>query len=329
MSEILDLPIPQQADKVKNGEISAVALTERALSRMEAQSGLHAFLHVARDAALAAAAAVDRKRASGAPLGKLSGVPIAIKDALCTADAPTTCASKILTRRNADGTGGSGPESGWRPPYDATVVARLRAADAVLVGKTNMDEFAMGSSGENSAFGPAKNPVDPTRTPGGSSSGSAVAVAAGMALGSLGSDTGGSIRQPAAFCGVVGIKPSYGRVSRYGLVAFASSLDQIGPFAKSVQECAQVLSIICGFDPYDSTSADVPVQDFVSELDQPLKDIRIGVPREYFVPGLNAEVKKRFEESIKFYETLGCRVDEISLPHTEHAIAAYYLIATA
>ncbi|HYQ40472.1 MAG TPA: amidase, partial [Polyangiaceae bacterium] len=184
MSDILDLPIPQQADKVKSGEISAVALTERALSRMEAQSGLHAFLHVAREAALAAAAAVDRKRASGAALGKLSGVPIAIKDALCTADAPTTCASKILTRRNADGTAGSGPETGWRPPFDATVVARLRAADAVLVGKTNMDEFAMGSSGENSAFGPMKNPWDPTRTAGGSSGGSAVAVAAGMAAGS-------------------------------------------------------------------------------------------------------------------------------------------------
>src|SRR3954470_12668553 len=183
MSDVLDLPIPQQADKVKNGDITAVALTELALSRMEAQSGLHAFLHVSRDAALAAAAAVDKKRQSGASLGKLGGVPIAIKDALCTADAPTTCASKILTRRNAEGTGGSGAETGWRPPYDATVVARLRAADAILVGKTNMDEFAMGSSGENSAFGPMRNPWDPTRTAGGSSGGGAGAGSRGLAGG--------------------------------------------------------------------------------------------------------------------------------------------------
>src|SRR3954463_12944949 len=218
MSDILDLPIPVQAAKVASGEISAVALTERALQRMEAQAGLHAFLHVAGAAALAAAAAVDKKRAAGAPLGKLSGVPIAIKDALCTADAPTTCASKILTRRNAEGTGGSGAETGWRPPYDATVVARLRAADAVLVGKTNMDEFAMGSSGENSAFGPMKNPWDEARIPGGSSGGSAAAIAAALAPLSLGTDTGGSIRQPASLCGVVGLKPSYGRVSRYGLI---------------------------------------------------------------------------------------------------------------
>jgi aspartyl-tRNA(Asn)/glutamyl-tRNA(Gln) amidotransferase subunit A len=208
MSDVLDLPIAEQAAQVARGEISAVALTERALGRMQAQNGLHAFLHVARDAALAAAAAVDGKRRRGEPLGKLSGVPIAIKDALCTADAPTTCASKLLTHCNKEGTGGSTPESGWRPPYDATVVARLRAADAVLVGKTNMDEFAMGSSGENSAFGPMRNPWDPSRTAGGSSGGSAVAVAAGMAAGSLGSDTGGSIRQPAALCGVVGVKPS-------------------------------------------------------------------------------------------------------------------------
>ncbi|HYP87686.1 MAG TPA: amidase, partial [Polyangiaceae bacterium] len=296
--DILDLPIPQQADKVKSGEISAVALTERALQRMVAQSGLHAFLHVSREAALAAAAAVDRKRASGAALGKLSGVPLAIKDALCTADAPTTCASKILTRRNAEGTGGSGAETGWRPPYDATVVARLRAADAVLVGKTNMDEFAMGSSGENSAFGPMKNPWDEARTAGGSSGGSAVAVAAGMAAGSLGSDTGGSIRQPAALCGIVGVKPSYGRVSRYGLVAFASSLDQVGPFARDARSAARLLEVISGADSHDSTCADVPVGAYEAACDRPVKGLRIGIPEEYFGEGLDPAVAESVKAAI-------------------------------
>src|SRR3954470_8636746 len=324
MSDVLDLPIPQQADKVKNGDITAVALTELALSRMEAQSGLHAFLHVARDAALSAAAAVDRKRASGAALGKLSGVPIAIKDALCTSDAPTTCASKILTRRNAEGTGGSGAETGWRPPYDATVVARLRAADAILVGKANMDEFAMGSSGENSAFGPSRNPWDKSRTAGGSSSGSAVAVAAGLALGSLGSDTGGSIRQPAALCGVVGVKPSYGRVSRYGLVAFASSLDQVGPFARDVKSAARLLEVISGRDPLDSTSAELPVGEYEAACTRDVKGLRIGIPEEYFGEGLDPAIAESVRSAIAQLEQAGCSVKPVSLPHTSYGIATYY-----
>jgi aspartyl-tRNA(Asn)/glutamyl-tRNA(Gln) amidotransferase subunit A len=329
MSEILDLPIPEQAARVARGEITAVALTECALGRMAAQSGLHAFLHVARDAALAAAALVDQKRKRGDALGKLSGVPIAIKDALCTADAPTTCGSKILTRRNTQGTAGSDPEHGWRPPYDATVVSRLRAADAVLVGKTNMDEFAMGSSGENSAFGPMLNPWDPTRTAGGSSGGSAVAVAAGMAAGSLGSDTGGSIRQPAALCGVVGVKPSYGRVSRYGLVAFASSLDQVGPFARDARSAARLLEVISGVDGHDATCADVPVGAYEAACERPVKGLRIGIPEEYFGAGLEPAVAASVRAAIDALEREGCSVHPIALPHTRHGIATYYIVATA
>ncbi len=297
---------------------------------MEAQRGLHAFLHVAREAALAAAAAVDQKRSRGAALGPLSGVPIAIKDALCTADAPTTCASKILTKRNGEGTGGSNAESGWRPPYDATVVARLRAADAVLVGKTNMDEFAMGSSGENSAFGPMRNPWDPTRTAGGSSGGSAVAVAAGMAAGSLGSDTGGSIRQPAALCGIVGVKPSYGRVSRYGLVAFASSLDQVGPFARDARSAARLLEVISGADAHDSTCAgSVPVGSYEAACSRPVKGLRIGIPEEYFGEGLDPAVAASVRTAISALESEGCSVHPVALPHTRHGIATYYIVATA
>ncbi len=329
MSEVLDLPIAEQAARVARGEVSALALTERALSRMDAQRALHAFLHVGREAALAAAAAVDQKRLRGEPLGKLSGVPIAIKDALCTLDAPTTCASKLLIRRSADGTASAGPESGWRPPYDATVVARLRAADAVLVGKTNMDEFAMGSSGENSAFGPMLNPWDPTRTAGGSSGGSAVAVSAGMAAGSLGSDTGGSIRQPAALCGVVGVKPSYGRVSRYGLVAFASSLDQVGPFARDARSAARLLEVISGVDGHDSTCADVPVGSYEAACDKSVRGLRIGIPEEYFGAGLDPAVASRVRAAISALEQEGCSVHPVALPHTRHGIATYYIVATA
>ncbi len=329
MTDVLDLPIPEQAAQVARGDITAVALTERALSRMEAQSGLHAFLHVARDAALAAAAVVDQKRARGVALGPLSGVPMAIKDALCTADAPTTCASKLLTRRNAEGTGGSGAETGWRPPYDATVVARLRAADAVLVGKTNMDEFAMGSSGENSAFGPMRNPWDPTRTAGGSSGGSAVAVSAGMAAGSLGSDTGGSIRQPAALCGIVGVKPSYGRVSRYGLVAFASSLDQVGPFARDARSAARLLEVISGPDGRDSTCASVPVGAYEAACSKSVKGLRIGIPEEYFGEGLDPGVAASVRAAVSELERAGCSVHPVALPHTRHGIATYYIVATA
>jgi len=329
MSDVLDLSIVQQAAQIARGEISAVALTERALARIEAKSNLHAFLHVGREAALAAANAVDAKRARGERLGPLAGVPIAIKDALCTHDAPTTCASKILTRRNAEGTGGSTAENGWRPPYDATVVARLRAADAVLVGKTNMDEFAMGSSGENSAFGPMRNPWDLTRTAGGSSGGSAAAVSAGLCDFALGSDTGGSIRQPAALCGIVGVKPTYGRVSRYGLVAFASSLDQVGPFAKDARSAARLLEVISGVDPHDSTSANVPVGAYEAACDRPVKGLRIGVPEEYFSEGLDPAVAASVRAAISALEKEGCTVRPVALPHTRHGIATYYIVATA
>jgi len=276
---------------------------------------VRAFLTLCKDRALEEARRIDSKIAEGETLDALSGVPVAIKDNMALRDVPTTCGSRIL--------------EGYVPPYTATAVERLRGAGAIVVGKTNLDEFAMGSSTENSSFFATRNPHNFDYVPGGSSGGSAAAVAAGMSLIALGSDTGGSIRQPASFCGVVGIKPTYGRVSRYGLVAYASSLDQIGPFAKSVRECAQVLSIVCGFDPYDSTSADVPVEPFLRDIEQPLKDVRIGVPKEYFIPGMDPEVKARFEDAIKVYEGLGYRIEEISLPHTEQAVAAYYLIATA
>ena len=274
-----------------------------------------AFLTLCPDQALDEARHLDAKIAAGETVGALAGVPVAIKDNMVLRDVPTTCGSRIL--------------EGYRPPYTATCVERLRSAGAIVIGKTNLDEFAMGSSTENSGFHVTRNPHNLDCVPGGSSGGSAAAVAAGMSLIALGSDTGGSIRTPASFCGVVGMKPTYGRVSRYGLVAYASSLDQIGPFTKTARECAQVLTTICGFDSYDSTSADVPVEPFTRDLERPMKDVRIGVPKEYFVPGLDPEVKARFEQCVKVYEGLGCKIEEISLPHTEYAVAAYYLIATA
>jgi aspartyl-tRNA(Asn)/glutamyl-tRNA(Gln) amidotransferase subunit A len=276
---------------------------------------VRSFITLCRDRALEEARRIDSKIAAGETLEPLSGVPVAIKDNLALRDVPTTCGSKML--------------EGYMPPYTATAVERLRGAGAIVVGKTNMDEFAMGSSTENSAYFVTRNPHNLDYVPGGSSGGSAAAVAGGMSLISLGSDTGGSIRTPASFCGVVGIKPTYGRVSRYGLVAFASSLDQIGPFAKSVRECAQVLEIICGFDQYDSTSADVPVEPVLRDIEQPIKDVRIGIPKEYFLSGMDPEVKSHIEACIKIYEDMGCKLEEISLPHTEQAIATYYLIATA
>jgi aspartyl-tRNA(Asn)/glutamyl-tRNA(Gln) amidotransferase subunit A len=328
MTHPLDLPIAEMAARVQRGEASAESLTTESLARIGASKGLNAFLHVAHDAALEAARAVDRRRARGEPLGSLAGVPIAIKDALCTADQPTTCASKILVRAVA-GAPATSPEGGWRPPYDATVVARLRAAGAVLVGKANMDEFAMGSSNENSAFGPVRNPWDPTRTPGGSSGGSAACVAARLVGGSLGSDTGGSIRQPAGLTGVVGVKPTYGRVSRYGLVAFASSLDQVGPFAADVRSAARLLEVIAGRDPRDSTSAELPVGSYESACDQPLRGLRIGVPREYFAEGLDAEVEASVRAAIAALVSEGSTVHEVDMPHTRYGLATYYLVATA
>jgi aspartyl-tRNA(Asn)/glutamyl-tRNA(Gln) amidotransferase subunit A len=279
---------------VAKGEVSAREVTETFLSRIAAIDGdTHAFLHVDADWSLAFADAVDRKRAEGKPLGPLAGVPVAVKDVMCTEGVPTTCGSKILEN--------------YRPPYTSTAVERLIAADAVPIGKTNMDEFAMGSSTENSGFGPSLNPWDLTRAPGGSSGGSAVAVAARLAPVALGSDTGGSIRQPAALCGVVGMKPTYGRVSRYGLVAFASSLDQIGPFSTTVRDSARVLRAMSGHDQMDSTSLADEVEDYEAALGS-VDGMRIGVPKEYFTEGLDGEVEGHVRAALATLEGLGARL---------------------
>ena len=291
------------------------AATEH-LARVEAlDPQVKAFLTVTRETALAQAAAADARFAAGAPRGPLDGIPIALKDLVATRGIRTTCGSKIL--------------DGFAPPYDATVAARLADAGAVLLGKLNMDEFAMGSSTEHSAYGPTRNPWDLGRVPGGSSGGSAAAVAAEMAVTTLGSDTGGSIRQPAAFCGVVGLKPTYGRVSRYGLVAFASSLDQIGPFARDVEDTAAILQVIAGADPLDSTAVEVPVPDYVAALAGGVDGLRVGIPREYFVEGLDPEVERAVQAAIEVLRARGARTQPISLPHTEYGLAAYYLIAPA
>jgi aspartyl-tRNA(Asn)/glutamyl-tRNA(Gln) amidotransferase subunit A len=298
------------------GAISAEALTAEFLAAVRARDPqVRAFLHVDAEGALAQARAVDVKRKRGEPVGPLAGLPVAVKDVFCTRGQPTTCGSKIL--RN------------FRPPYDAHVVERLRRADAVLLGKTNMDEFAMGSSTENSAYQVTRNPWDLGRIPGGSSGGSAAAVAACEAPLALGTDTGGSVRQPAGLCGVVGVKPSYGRVSRYGLVAFASSLDQAGPFAHDVYGAALLLEAVAGHDPRDSTSVDRPVPAYTRALDEPVRPLTVGVPREYFESGLDAEVEQAVRAALKVYEGLGAKVEEISLPHSRYAVATYYLVATA
>jgi aspartyl-tRNA(Asn)/glutamyl-tRNA(Gln) amidotransferase subunit A len=304
------------AGKVRAGEITAADVAVETLARVDhLDKGLHAFLAVPRSHLVEQARAVDEKRAAGKPLGPLAGVPVALKDALCTRGIPTTSGSKIL--------------EGYVPPYDATVVARLRAADALLTGKTNMDEFAMGSSTEHSAFGPTRNPWDTSRTPGGSSGGSAVAVASRMTTAALGSDTGGSIRQPAALTGVVGVKPTYGRVSRYGLVAFASSLDQIGPLATDVRGTARVLSVIAGQDALDATSLAAPVDDYETACGKSIKGMRLGVPDEYFAQGISPEVEASVRAAIKELEKAGCTVKRVSLPHTRFAVATYYVLATA
>ncbi|HZO15713.1 MAG TPA: Asp-tRNA(Asn)/Glu-tRNA(Gln) amidotransferase subunit GatA [Polyangiaceae bacterium] len=318
---MLDRSLVDVAASVRAGESSASELAREALARIDALDGeLGAFLHVGREQALREAQRVDDKRTRGESLGALAGVPIAVKDCLCTRDQPTTAGSRILTRASG---------RGYQPPYDATVVARLRAADAVVIGKTNMDEFAMGSSTENSAFGVARNPWDRTRAPGGSSGGSAVAVAAGMTAGALGSDTGGSVRQPAAFTGTVGIKPTYGRVSRYGLIAFASSLDQVGTFARDVRGAAQLLEVIAGHDARDSTSVATPVGGYLEACGRDLSGLRIGVPEEYFGDGLHDEVRVLVKSAIDALEKLGARLLTIQLPHTRYAVATYYLVATA
>ncbi len=296
--------------------VSAEEITQAALGEIERRdSAIRAFIDVHAEAALAQARAVDEKRRRGEVLGPLAGIPIAIKDNLCRRGWRTTCSSRML--------------KDFRPPYTAHVIEKLEAADAVLMGTTNMDEFAMGSSTENSAFFPTRNPWDLERSPGGSSGGSAAAVAAGMVPAALGSDTGGSVRQPAAFCGIVGLKPSYGRVSRYGLVAFASSLDQVGPLGRSVADCACLLQVIAGHDPRDSTSVPRDVPSYLSELFNLKRPLTVGVPREHFAAGLDAEVELAVRQSIRILEQQGATIREISLPHTADAVAVYYLIATA
>jgi aspartyl-tRNA(Asn)/glutamyl-tRNA(Gln) amidotransferase subunit A len=276
---------------------------------------LNAFLTLCEKRAYAQADRVDAMVAAGKPLPPLAGVPIAIKDTISTRGLRTTCGSKILDN--------------YIPPYDATAVVRLEAAGAVILGKTNCDEFAMGSSTENSAYGPVKNPVAPDRVPGGSSGGSAAAVAADLAVAALGTDTGGSIRQPGSFCGIPAMMGSYGRVSRYGLIAFASSLDRIGPFAHNVADVTQVLQIIAGRDPHDSTSATAPVEDYAVDLARPVKGMKIGVPKEYFGAGMDAGVREKVEAGIGLLRKMGCELMDIRLPHTDYAIATYYIIATA
>ena len=296
------------------GATTAVELTQAYLDRIEQfDSDVGAFLTVRADAALADAAEIDQKRSADESVGLLGGLPVAIKDLLCTKGEVTSCASKML--------------SDFKPPYDATVVDRLKRAGAVIIGKTNMDEFAMGGSTENSALGATANPWNLSRVPGGSSGGAAACLAAGMTPLSIGSDTGGSIRQPASFCGVVGLKPSYGRVSRFGLVAYASSLDQIGPFASSVEDTALLLQAIAGHDPADSTSANVPAPEYSQSVTKPLEGIRLGVAREHFEAGLSSDVEQSVRAAIRVYESLGASVSEISLPHSKYAIAAYYIVA--
>ena len=308
------------ADKLvalyKNRDLTVTEVIKSVYEEIDRVDGkVKAFLALCPEKALDEARRLDEQIASGEPLEALAGVPVAIKDNMVVRDLPNTCASRILER--------------YIPPYTATAVERLRSAGAIVVGKVNCDEFAMGSTTENSGFQITRNPHNLDRVPGGSSGGSAASVASGTSLIALGSDTGGSVRTPAAFCGVVGVKPTYGRVSRYGLVAFGSSLDQIGPLSKSVREAAQTLEVISGFDHFDSTSADAAVDEYVKNLDQPIKGTKIGIPKEYFIPGLNAEVRAKIEAGMQLYESLGCEMQEISLPHTEYAVATYYLVATA
>src|SRR5271157_2409379 len=281
----------------------------------ERNSELNAYLTLSEDRAFTQADRIDALVSAGKPLPALAGVPIAIKDVISTRGVRTTCGSKILEN--------------YVPPFDATAVERLEAAGAVILGKTNCDEFAMGSSNENSAYGPVRNPEAMDRVPGGSSGGSAAAVAAGLAVASLGTDTGGSIRQPGSFCGIVGMMPTYGRVSRYGLIAFASSLDRIGPFATNTRDVAAILGVIAGRDANDSTSTTAPVPDYCAEIEKPVKGLRIGIPKEYFAEGMDSGVRMKIEAGIEVLMKLGCELREIHMAHTDYAIATYYIIATA
>lgn len=310
-----DKTLSELAAALTAGEFTSRELTEHLLARIERLDGdLNSLITVTTELALAAADAADACRARG-EAGPLTGLPLAIKDLLCTDGVRTTAGSRMLANFVA--------------PYDATVVEKLKAAGTVSLGKTNLDEFAMGSSNENSAFGAVKNPWDAAAVPGGSSGGSAAAVAAGLVPAAMGTDTGGSIRQPAAFCGITGLKPTYGRVSRYGIIAYASSLDQAGPMARTAEDCALLLNAIAGHDPRDSTSVARGVPDYTEELDAPLTGLKIGLPREYFGDGLDPEVEAATREAIRVFEALGASVREVSLPHTHYAIPAYYVIAPA
>ena len=324
MSALHDLTLAQQSQALASGQTTSVALTQHVLDRMAAHTALGAFLHVDAAGALATAAASDARRAAGQAWGPLDGVPIAHKDIFVTLDQPTTAASKML--------------EGYQSPFDATVVAKLKAAGVVSVGKLNCDEFAMGGANENSAYGVARNPWDTSRIPGGSSGASAAAVAARLVAGATGSDTGGSIRQPAALTGITGIKPTYGRCSRFGMIAFASSLDQAGPMARTAEDCALLLQAMSGFDERDATSAQQPVPDFVAELtkpragataDKPLTGLRVGVPQEFFGNGVSAGVLAANRAALSQLERLGATLVDISLPRTELSIPVYYIIAPA
>ncbi len=301
---------------VVEGRMSAVALAEEHFERIaKVDPEIHSFLGLTRERALAQAETVDAAVKAGESVGPLAGVPVGIKDVLTMKGVETTAGSKIL--------------EGYRPPYDATVVQRLEAAGAVVLGKLNCDEFAMGSSNENSAYGPVKNPRAMDRVPGGSSGGSAAAVAADLCVASLGTDTGGSIRQPAAFCGVVGVLPTYGRVSRYGLIAFASSLDRVGPFARSVEDAAVMLEVLSGADAMDATSSQAAVGSYSAETKKGVEGLRIGVPEEYFGEGLNAEIRAAIEKALDGLKAAGATIHKVSLPHTRYAVPTYYVIATA
>jgi len=313
--ELHELTIHELQDKLRAGETTATEINASVFSRIDAvDQNLHAYILLMREQAAAEAGRADAEIRRG-EIKPLTGIPIALKDICCTRGIRTTCGSRILEN--------------FIPPYDATVVEKLRTAGAVFIGKTNMDEFAMGSSTETSYFGITRNPWDPDRIPGGSSGGSAAAVAAGECIAAIGSDTGGSIRQPAALCGIVGMKPTYGRVSRFGLIAFASSLDQIGPFTKDVEDCAILMNVLAGYDPRESTSVPEEVPDYRSFLGRGIEGWTIGIPREYFVAGIDPEVEAAVRRAIRDVEGLGARCIEVSLPHTRHCVAVYYIIAPA
>ncbi len=316
MTQLYELTAHELHEKLKTREITSAELTQSVFNRIDAVEGqIEGYITLTRETALQQAEIADAGFQRGDEMPPLAGIPIAVKDVICTKSVLTTCGSKIL--------------GNFVPPYDATVITELHRQGSVVIGKTNMDEFAMGSSTENSAYHITRNPWDLETIPGGSSGGSAAVVAADEAICSLGSDTGGSIRQPAALCGVVGMKPTYGRVSRFGLVAFASSLDQIGPFTKDVTDCALMLNAICGHDPMDSTSVNLPTPDYTEYLTNDIEGLKIGVPQEYFVEGMDTEVQEIVHTSVQALKECGASIEEISLPHTEYAIATYYIIAPA